>query len=33
VKRIYAKTKINRLPSLVHMIVTGPAGLLIQSRD
>lgn len=32
-KRIYAKTNINRLPSLVHMIVTGPVGLLIHSTD
>jgi len=30
-KRIYAKTNINRLPSLVHMIVMGPVGLLIHS--
>ncbi|MBI2992794.1 MAG: response regulator [Gammaproteobacteria bacterium] len=32
-KRIYAKTNINRLPSLVHMIVTGPVGLLIHSSE
>jgi len=33
VKRIYAKTGINRLSSLVHMIVTGPVGLLIHSGE
>jgi CheY-like chemotaxis protein/DNA-binding CsgD family transcriptional regulator len=32
-KRVYAKTETNRLSSLVHMIVTGPAGLLIHSSD
>lgn len=32
-KRIYAKTGNNRLSALVHMIVTGPAGLLIHSSD
>ena len=32
-KRIYAKTNINKLPSLVHMIVTGPVGLLIHSIE
>ena len=32
-KRIYAKTSINRLPSLVHMIVTGPVGLLMHSGE
>ena len=32
-KRIYSKTNTNRLSSLVHMIVTGPVGLLLQSSD
>ncbi len=30
-KRIYAKTNVNRLSALVHMIVTGPVGLLIHA--
>ena len=32
-KRIYTKTNTNRLSSLVHMIITGPAGFLIHSRE
>ena len=32
-KRIYAKTNINRLSSLVHMIITGPVGVLLHSSD
>ena len=32
-KRIYAKTNINRLSSLIHMIVTGPVGVLLHSAD
>jgi len=32
-KRIYQKTGTNKLPSLIQKIVTGPAGLLIHSRD
>jgi DNA-binding NarL/FixJ family response regulator len=32
-KRIYAKTNVNRLSALVHMIVTGPVGLLIHATD
>lgn len=32
-KRIYSKTKTNRLSSLVHMIVTGPVGLLLHSTE
>lgn len=30
-KRIYSKTNTNRLSALVHMIVTGPVGLILQS--
>lgn len=32
-KRIYAKTNVNRLSALVHMIVTGPVGLLIHASE
>ncbi|MBI1732617.1 MAG: response regulator [Gammaproteobacteria bacterium] len=32
-KRIYAKTNVNRLSTLVHMIVTGPVGLLIHATE
>lgn len=32
-KRIYSKTKTNRLSTLVHMIVTGPVGLLLHSTE
>ena len=32
-KRIYAKTNVNRLSALVHMIVTGPVGLLIHATE
>src|SRR5690606_14345692 len=32
-KRIYLKTGVNRLSALVHMIVTGPVGLLIHSAE
>ena len=30
-KRIYVKTNTKNLSSLIHMIVTGPAGLLLHS--
>lgn len=32
-KHIYAKIGVNRLSSLVHIVVTGPVGLLIRSTD
>ncbi len=32
-KRIYSKTNTNRLSTLVHMIVTGPVGLILQSHS
>ena len=30
IKSIYRKTNTNRLPVLVHKLVTGPAGLLMN---
>ncbi|MFQ5660169.1 MAG: response regulator [Gammaproteobacteria bacterium] len=32
-KRIYTKTDTNRLSTLVHMIVTGPAGMIMQVNE
>ena len=32
-KRIFIKTDINRLSALVHMIVTGPVSVFLQSDE
>jgi CheY-like chemotaxis protein/DNA-binding CsgD family transcriptional regulator len=32
-KRIYQKTGTNRLPSLIHLFITGPVGVVIQARN
>ena len=32
-KRIYKKTKTNRVSSLIHLIITGPVGVAQQIRD
>ncbi len=32
-KRIYRKTDTNRMPVLIHKIVTGPAGMLIKNNS
>lgn len=32
-KRIYKKTRTNRLSSLIHLIITGPVGVAQQIRD
>jgi DNA-binding NarL/FixJ family response regulator len=33
IKRIYQKTGTNRLPSLIHLFVTGPVGAAMQSNS
>lgn len=32
-KRIYKKTGTNRISSLIHLIITGPVGVVLQSRN
>lgn len=32
-KRIYKKTQTNRLSSLIHLIITGPVGVVLHTRD
>ena len=32
-KRIYSKTNTNRISSLIHMIINGPVGVVLQYRD
>ena len=32
-KRIYNKTQTNRISSLIHMIINGPVGVVLQFRD
>jgi hypothetical protein len=32
-KRIYGKTRVNRIASLIHMIVTGPASIILNTEN
>jgi len=32
-KRIYKKTRTNRISSLIHLIITGPVGVVLHTRD